>query len=1056
MRKFTLLLVFLLLVGMQAALAQAVVKGTITDAKDGTPIPGVSIVVKGTLTGTVTDINGFYTLTVPAGYNELIFSFVGMLTQEVKIDGKPTINIKMEEDVVGLEEVVVTALGISREKKSLGYAVQDMKGEELAKAKETNIVNSLNGKISGVQITNSSGAVGASSRIVIRGVTSITGDNQPLFVVDGIPISNRDFSEADGLGGAGADITNSKENGVNRGNGAADINPDDVESISVLKGPTAAALYGSRAKNGVILITTKSGSAGAATRKGLNVEVSNSTTFEKPLRLPDYQNEYGQGAEGQFSYVDGDGGGIKDGVDESWGPKMDIGLMIPQYDSPIVDGVRQPTPWVSSPDNIKDFLETGYTTTSNFAVVGGYTDASFRLSYTNMTQKGMLPNTDYKKNTLSFGGSANATDKLNISGSVNYVNAKSENLPGYGYDAQNVFQQFLWAARQVYYPDLKNYENPDGSKYNWNYNYHNNPYFTLNENLNALNRDRVYGNAKVLYKFNNNLSAFVRTGGDIYSNLSSERAAWGDMDNPYGFYTEITSMFSETNTDFLFMYQRDINEDWDFFLNAGGNSMRQKFHSTFGAADELALPDVYTVSNSKVPIRSLSNNADKMINSLYFAAQVGFLNALFLDITGRNDWSSTLPKENWSYFYPSVTLSAIITDLVKMDNNKTLSFAKVRVGYAEVGGDTDPYSLMPTVAFGDGWNSATKYLNLNVPNDLPNPNLKPQKNKSWEIGADMRFFLNRLSLDVTYYSSTTVNQIIRIPVSATSGYTTMVDNVGNLTNKGVEITIGATPFKSDNGFNWDIFLNWAKNNNEVTDLPPEVQQIELGTYWDMKLMAIPGQPYGSLYGADYLRDPDGNIIHRDGVPVKGDLKILGNIQPDWIGGITNQFDYKGFDLSVLVDYHKGGDIYNMTNAWGRYAGALEESLIGREGGIVGTGVKEVYDAEGNVTYVTNDVVVTAEEYNHAAYSNSIPAGSVFDASYIKLREVRLGYTFKNLGDFPIKGINISIVGRNLALLYSTMPHIDPETSFTNGNVQGFEFGQLPSARSFGFNINLKF
>ncbi|NTV84152.1 MAG: TonB-dependent receptor plug domain-containing protein, partial [Bacteroidales bacterium] len=339
MRKFTLFFVFLLFVGIQGALAQTVVKGTITDAKDGTPLPGVSVVVKGTLTGTVTDVNGNYTLSVPAGYNELIFSFVGMLTKEAKIDGKSTIDIKLEDDVVGLEEVVVTALGISREKKSLGYAVQDLKGDELAKAKETNIVNSLSGKISGVQITNSSGAVGASSRITIRGVSSLTGNNQPLFVVDGVPISNTDFAAGDGMGGNGA--TAGKTNGVNRGNGAADINPDDVESISVLKGPNAAALYGSRAANGVILITTKSGSGGAATRKGLNIELSNSTTFEKPLRLADYQDEYGQGAEGQFEYVDGAGGGVKDGVDESWGPKLDAGLEIPQYDSPIVDGVRQ-------------------------------------------------------------------------------------------------------------------------------------------------------------------------------------------------------------------------------------------------------------------------------------------------------------------------------------------------------------------------------------------------------------------------------------------------------------------------------------------------------------------------------------------------------------------------------------------------------------------------------------------------------------------------------------------------------------------------------------------
>jgi TonB-linked SusC/RagA family outer membrane protein len=1054
MRKFTLFFVFLLFVGIQGALAQTVVKGTVTDSKDGTPLPGVSIVVKGTLTGTITDVDGKYALSVPAGYNDLIISFVGMLTKEVKIDNKSTIDVKLDEDVVGLDEVIVTALGVSREKKSLGYAVQDLKGEELAKAKETNIVNSLNGKISGVQVTNSSGAVGASSRIVIRGVTSLTGDNQPLFVVDGIPISNTDFANSDGLGGNGA--TTTKNNGVNRGNGAADINPDDVESISVLKGPTASALYGSRAKNGVILITTKSGSSGSGAKKGLNIELANSTTWEKPLRLPNYQNVYGQGAEGVFSYVDGAGGGTKDGVDESWGPKLDAGLMLPQYDSPVVDGVRQPTPWVSHPDNIKDFLETGYTTTTNLAIIGGYSDANFRLSYTNMTQKGMLPNTDYKKNTLSFGGSANATDKLNISGTVNYVNAKSENLPGYGYDAQNVFQQFLWAARQVNYPDLKEYKNPDGSKYNWNYNYHNNPYFTLNENLNQLNRDRVYGTAKVLYKFNNNLSAFVRTGGDVYTNLSTERIAWDDIDNPFGYYGEIQSQFSETNTDFLFMYTRDINESWDFFLNAGGNTMRQKMHSTFGAADELAVEGVYTLANSKVPLRAYANNTDKKINSLYFSGQIGFKNAVYFDFTGRNDWSSSLPKSNWSYFYPSFTLSAVLTDLFKMENTKTLSFAKVRAGYAWAGSDADPYSLYPTVAFGDGWNSATKYLNLNVPNLLPNDLLKPQMNKSWEIGADMKFFLNRLSLDITYYNSNTENQIINIPISAASGYTAQVKNTGNLKNKGVEITLGATPFRSEKGFNWDIFVNWSMNKNEVTDLPADIQQIELGTYWDMKLMAIPGQPYGSLYGADFLRDPDGNIIYRNGVPVKGDLKILGNIQPDWIGGVTNQFGWRGFDLSVLIDYHKGGDIYNMTNAWGRYAGALDETLIGREGGIVGPGVKEVYDAEGNVSYVANDVVVTAEEFNHAAFTNSIPAGSVFDASYIKLREVRIGYTFKNLGDFPIKGINISLVGRNLALLYSTIPHIDPETSFTSGNVQGFEFGQLPSARSFGFNINLKF
>jgi TonB-linked SusC/RagA family outer membrane protein len=1056
MRKFTLFFVFLLFVGMQAALAQMEVKGTITDTKDGTPLPGVSVVVKGTLTGTVTDINGKYILTVPSGYNELIFSFVGMLTKETKIDGRAVIDVGMEDDVVGLNEVVVTALGISREKKSLGYSVQDMKGEELAKAKETNIVNSLSGKISGVQVTNSSGAVGSSSRIVIRGVNVLNGNNQPLFVVDGVPISNNDFAAGDGLGGAGRAA--SKNNGTNRGNGAADINPDDVESISVLKGSNAAALYGSRAANGVILITTKSGKTGASTRKGLNVELSNSTTFEKPLRMPNWQNEYGQGAEGVFSFVDGAGGGTKDGVDESWGPKLDAGLMIPQYNSPVVDGVRQPTPWVSHPDNINDFLETGVTTTTNLAIVGGYTDANFRLSYTNMNQKGMLPNTDFIKNTISMGASANATEKLNISGTVNYVSAKSNNLPGYGYDAQNVFQQFLWAARQVNYPDLKNYTNPDGSKYNWNYNYHNNPYFTLNENLNTLDRDRVYGNAKILYKFTSYLSAFVRTGVDYYSNLSTERAAWGDIDNAYGFYDENQSNFRELNSDFLLMFDKYVSTDFNLNVNLGGNYMGQNYHSTFGAADELAVEGVYTLANAKVPLRATSTQRDKVIQSLYGSAQLGWKSALFLDVTARNDWSSTLPKTNWSYFYPSFTLSCILTDLLKLKDSKTWSYGKIRAGYAIVGSDTDPYNLLPVLSFGDGWNSSTKYLNQYVPNTLPDPNLKSQKQYGLEIGGEFKFFMNRISLDITYYNQQTKDQIITVPVSGATGYTAMVTNAGQIDNTGIEITFGAIPIKGDGDkFNWDIFLNFAKNKNEVVALKEGIEQYELGTYWDLKVMAIPGQPYGSLYGADFLRDPDGNIINRNGVPVKGDLKILGNFQPDWVGGITNDFSLKGFDLSFLIDIHKGGDIYSMTNAWGRYAGALDETLIGREGGIVGVGVKEVLDADGNVTgYAPNDVVVTAEEYNHAAFTNSIPAGSIFDATYVKLREVRFGYTFKNLGDFPIKGITISLVGRNLAILYSTIPHVDPETSFTNGNVQGLEFGQLPSARSLGFNINLKF
>lgn len=1051
MRKIILLLgVFLL--GISFTFAQKTITGKVTSKDDGSTLTGVTVAVKGTTTATFTDAAGTYKISVPATATTLSFSFVGMKTQDIEIGTQTTIDVVMESSSTNLEGVVVTALGISKDKKSLGYSVQDLKGVELVQAKELNIVNSLSGKVSGIQVTNSSGAVGASSRILIRGVSSLSGNNQPLFVVDGVAISNEEFGNVNGYG---ANTTSgSNTGGANRGNGVADINPDDIESVSILKGPNAAALYGSQAANGVILITTKAGSLSSklGTSTGLGIEIGNSTTFEKPLRLPKFQNEYGQGAEGVFSFVDGAGGGIKDGVDESWGPKLDAGLLIPQYDSPIVNGVREATPWISHPNNIKDFLVTGANTTTNFAITGGNKDAKFRVSYTNLYQKGMLPNTNYKKNTLALGGSANPTDKLNFSGAANYVMANSDNMPGIGYDAQNVFQQFIWAARQVNYPDLKDYYNADGTKYNWNYNYHNNPYFTLYENTNKLDRDRIYGNAKVSYKFLNNLSAFIRTGIDNYNNLNTARCAWGDIDHPYGYYYEGLSTFRKITNDFLVLYNTTLSKDFGMELNFGGSRMNQDYHETYGAADELAVKGVYTLANSRVPLRTTSLIKRKAINALYGSAEWTYKDAIYLDFTGRNDWSSSLPASNNSYFYPSVSLSSVLTDLLKVES-KALSYAKLRVGWAKVGSDTDPYSLLPTLSFGDGWNSSTIYMNQYVPNNLPNPDLKPQFVNSTEIGAEVNFFMNRISLDMDYYISKTINQIISIPVSAASGYTSKNINAGEIDNKGVEVTLGLVPFKSDNnGFSWNIDINFAKNKNEVVKLAEGVEQYELGSYWDLKIMAIPGQPYGALYGADFLRDPDGNIINVDGIPQKGELKILGNYQPDWTGGINNEFSFKGITLSSLIDIHKGGDIYCMTNAWGRYAGALEETLIGREGGIIGAGVK----ADGNGGYVPNDVVVTAEEYNHAAFTNSIPAGSIFDASYIKLREIKIGYTFKQVLGLPVKDLSISLVGRNLAILYSKIPHVDPETSFNSGNVQGIEFGQLPSATSYGFNISMKF
>ncbi len=1044
MRKFTIFLALMVFIGLQVAHAQRTITGKVTSSDDGAGIPGATVLVKGTAIGSITDVDGKYSLTVPKDKDVLLVSYVGMRPQEIQLGTSNVVDVVLEPATITLDDVVVTALGVSREKKALGYAVQDVKGEDLTKAREPNLINSLSGKIAGVQVTNASGAVGASSRIVLRGVNSLTGNNQPLFVVDGVPINNSDFGST----------TNE---GVNRGSGAMDINPNDVENISVLKGPNAAALYGSRAANGVILITTKSGSMKAGKTKNLGIEVSNTTMFESPFRLPNFQNGYGQGSGGAFKFVDGAGGGINDGTDESWGPKLDAGLLITQFDSPLdADGNRIATPWVSHKDNIKNFFETGINTSTNVAISGSGEYASARLSYTQTNQKGMVPNTDYTTKTVSLGLTGNPSKWLNISGSGNYIKATSKNQPGYGYDAQNVMQQFFWFGRQVDISKLKTYTNPDGSKYNWNYNFHNNPYFTLNENLNALTRDRVYGNAKVLFKIYKDFSAFVRTGIDYYTNLNQNRIAFEDIDNAYGYYGEVKNTFKEMNTDFLLMYNHKFTQaKLELQLNAGGNTMDQYRYNMSATAGELAVPGVYNVSNSRIAVTATNRTEHKRLNSLYFSGQLGWRSAVYLDFTGRNDWSSTLPKDQWSYFYPSVSLSGIITELIPAKTD-ILPYAKVRISWAKVGSDTDPYSLYPTLSFGDPFSTTYSGLTQFVPNTLPNSTLKPQFTNSLEIGAELKFLNNRISLDVTYYNQKTTDQILNAPVSSATGYQNKYINAGEIDNKGFEVTLGATAIKGDGQkkINWDIQLNYAKNQNKVVELAPGVENFVLGTYWDLKVIAQPGRPYGDLYGYDYKRDPNGNVIHKNGVPLKGDLKVLGNYQPDWVGGVSTKFSWYGFTLSGLVDFHMGGELYSMTTTWGRYSGVLDETLIGREGGIVGEGVKEVI-VDGKVTYVPNDVVVTSEEYNHAAFNNNLAGGSVFDASYIKLRELSIGYTFKQILKGTFKDVTISIVGRNLALLYSKVPHVDPETSFSNTNVQGLEFGQLPSARSLGFNISFK-
>lgn len=1034
---FLLLLLFLAETGFAQDLS---IKGKVQSA-DGY-LPGASILIKGTSRGSTTDANGDFTLTAPTNAI-LVVSFIGYKTLEIPVGSKTVFDIMLENDATQFNEIVVTALGIAREKKALGYSVQEVSGKTLTQARETNLVNSLSGRLAGVQVTNSNGAPGSSSRMIIRGASSIGSNNQPLFVVDGVPVDNSNF-------GSGT--------GIDYGNAAASINPDDVESINVLKGPSAAALYGSRGANGVVLITTKSGKG----TKGIGVSFNTNTAFESPFRLPKWQNEYGQGAKGLFSYVDGTGAGVNDGVDESWGPKLD-GRLLPQFDSPIAaDGTRTPTPWVAHPDNVDKFFETGRTLTNNVAITGANDKGDFRLSFTNLDQTGILPNTDYKRRTVSLNAGWNLTNKLSIRATGNYVNDGSDNRNNFGL-------YFIWFGRQVDMDKLKDYHKPGSIyQYNWNDNYWTNPYYLLNESTRANERDRLYGNMSATYKFTDWLSLTARTGTDFYEDRrktkTAARQAKIGASSLYDAYNEEQIFVRESNSDFLLNATHKFGE-FDITANIGGNHRSNYAQRNYMGATELAIPRVFNMGNSRQRPVTENSFIKKSVNSLYAAANLGFRNYLFVDLTARNDWSSSLPSDNRSYFYPSAAVSAIITDIFDVKSS-VLSFAKIRAGWARVGNDTDPYRLASTYKYENPWGSTPS---LSENNALLNANLKPELTSSYEIGTDIRLWQNRVGIDVTYYKKVSSNQILDVNISNATGYLSKLLNAGKIENQGIEIQLTASPVKTE-AFEWQVGLNWARNKNKVISLANNLTTYQLNTSYNsltqttstssfrgLSVEARVGQPYGTFFGKGFLRAPDGQIVYdAQGYPMlESASRVLGNFTPDWIGGFSNTFRYKNLTLSTLIDVKHGGDIFSQSINIGRYTGVLEETTLAREEGIVGQGVVNIGTAAAP-EYVPNEKRISSEEYHHKYYLLTNNENTIFDASYVKLREVKLTYmlsgqVFKKL---PFRDIAISVVGRNLALLKSNLPHIDPETSYYNdGNLQGIENGQIPTTRTVGFNIS---
>ena len=1039
--KFNGILTLLLAFVVHITFAQEkTVSGTVTD-KSGA-LPGVSIVIKGSKKGVETDFDGKYSITASNG-DIFVYRYLGYKTVEKTVGNSNTINVVLEVGGEVLDEIVITAFGIKRSEKALGYSVQSIKGDAMTEARESNLTNAISGKVAGVQVTGTSGSVGASSRIVLRGNSSITGNNEPLYVVDGVPISNSSFGNA-GSGG-----------GVDLPNGAADINPDDIESITVLKGPNAAALYGLRAGNGVIVITTKKGDAS----KKFSVSINTNVTMSNPLLLPDYQNSYGQGGDtNHFNYVDGASGGIGDGVDESWGPALDAGLEFVQWDSQLTNN-GNPTPWISYPDNVKDFLNTGINISNNVSITSG----GFRLSIGNSEQRGMVPFTELKKFSVGVSGSLKLGERLTASVSLNYFNQDSDNIPISGYNNENPFQQFIWSARQVNFTDLRNWRDfplaPDntaaaGTPLNWNHNFQNNPYWVLETNRNTFEKDRLIGNVDLTSQITDDLSLSTKLGVDSFSQFTTNRQAVGSNNAQDGSYAESQRRFEEVNASFLLNYNKNFSEDFGFSFSFGGNHMNRTYDAISGSLPALELPNLYNLSNLQTgSTANISNyHSDQQINSFYGYGQFSYKNMFFLDFTGRNDWSSILPVANNSFFYPSLTASVVLSDVFPVLKENKINFLKVRGGWSKVGstGALGAYSLNQVF----GLNNSGFGNQASVPNTQYNPNLKAETVTGVEFGIDGKMFDNRLRFSATYYDQQSADLLVPIQVTAATGFTNVWDNIADMSNSGYELQLGGTIIKKQD-FSFDIDVNFAQNNNEVTSLG-ELETYVLGGQWGLSLEARPGQPYGSLVGRDFERTPGGEVIYENGLPlIDSTNKIIGNIAPDWTGGATFSMRYKAFDFSTLIDAKIGGDVHSMTYSWGRYAGTLSETLIGRETGVVGNGVM----SDGSGGYVENNVVVSAKSFNQSSYSNSVESSAIFDASYVKLRQISIGYTLprKFIENSIVKSLKISVVGRNLAILHKNTPHIDPETGFSasNGN-QGQEFGQYPSARNIGFNINMKF
>lgn len=1003
------------------------------------PVAGASVVIKGTTNGTMTDMDGHFTLEGVKKGDIIQISFIGFATQDIPYTGQTTLNVKMQEDTQKLDEVVVTALGMKRDKKALGYAMQELKGDELLSSREPNLANSLSGKVSGLQIVRSSNGVGGSSKIVLRGNSSLTGSNQPLIVVDGTPMDNFTGGVDDVWGNSGADM----------GNGLSDINPEDIESMTVLKGASAAALYGSRAGNGVILITTKSGKK----NEGIGITVNAGITTESIFLKPDMQNSFGQGSVGAYDNQSR----------LSWGPKAE-GQMV-------TDWLGRQVP-LQTYDNIDAFFRTGTSFNEGVSFQQNIKGTSVFTSINRSDDAGITPESKLNKTNITLRATTflDEAEKWKIDAKVNYINMNAHNRPIQGVNPSNAFNTIYNLPRSLNVKEFKNSVDEDGNMIWWDAskNPQENPYWVTKYRQNNDTRNRLLGNVALKYAPTNWFDIELRGGTDYYTTTKNEKVYAGGNTSPRGLYNEGSETFYENNYSFLATARKDnLIDRLGGFVTFGGNLMMQKRTKMNASAGELLVPNLFSLNNGVNKPTVTSELIRRKMNSLYGSLQLNWDGYLFLDVTARNDWSSTMSKANRSYFYPSVSLSAVISDMLPKIGGEMpewFTFAKVRASFAEVGNDLDPYQLYNNFTVGKDENGNTTAAPGNV---LFDSTVRSELIKSWEAGFDVRFFNNRLGLDAAWYKTNATRQLLNLPMDPFSGYSSRKVNAGNIQNEGVEVSLNGAILDNPKGLNWNATAQFSLNRNKIIDLYPGVTLYDIKTLDAIQIVAVQGSYYGDIYGQTFQRVEDKNspyygqqIVGEDGLPlITTDKSKVGNQSPDWMLGLTNNFAYKGFNLSFLIDFRIGGDLYSATasNLYSRGNAAGTVVNGGRESFVVPNSVVQTPDG-----YKENTVAVTPQNYWERIGSTGnygLPEMYTYDATNIRLRNITLGYDFNRamLKKTPFQRLRLSATCNNVWMIHYNLPGIDPESvSATNTNATGFENGAAPTSRSFTFNVTVGF